>query len=251
MGFFSNLFKTKLKKQTNNNTVVVPSEVEKLYFIEHALNSLLKENRYIAKSDYRKLVLDFSEMDKHFLVIRESGIMQEYCRKYLVDFDKTMLAINTLEKIEGLVDIHNKEYIAKTKISEKSYLDNILKSIDPNIILDENQREVVLTDEDYCLVIAGAGAGKTTTVAAKVKYLVEKKNVNAKQILVISFTNKAVEELQDKINKSLSIDCPITTFHSAGNAIIRKRTDQKLNIVDSSKLYYVLMDYFRGSLLKK
>lgn len=40
---------------------------------------------------------------------------------------------------------------------------------------DEDQRRVVLTDEDYCLVIAGAGAGKTTTVAAKVKYLVDKK----------------------------------------------------------------------------
>ena len=158
--------------------------------------------------------------------------------------------IESLEKAEDIVGRHNDEYIAKAKISEKNYLDSILGSIDPSIILDENQREVVLTDEDYCLVIAGAGAGKTTTVAAKVKYLVDKKNVNSKQILVISFTNKAVEELQDKINKSLSIDCPITTFHSTGNAIIRKRVDQKLNIIDSSKLYYVLMDYFRGSLLQ-
>ena len=50
------------------------------------------------------------------------------------------------------------------------------------------------------LVIAGAGAGKTTTVAAKVKYLVEKKGIRPDQILVISFTNKAVGELQDKKN---------------------------------------------------
>ena len=40
--------------------------------------------------------------------------------------------------------------------------------------LDEEQRRVVLSDEDYTLVVAGAGAGKTTTMAAKVKYLVEK-----------------------------------------------------------------------------
>lgn len=45
------------------------------------------------------------------------------------------------------------------------------------------------------LVIAGAGAGKTTTIAAKVKYLVEKKHIEPDQILVISFTNKAVGEL--------------------------------------------------------
>ena len=85
----------------------------------------------------------------------------------------------------------------------------------------------MLTDEDYCLVIAGAGAGKTTTVAAKVKYLVEKKNINPREILVVSFTNKAVGELQEKIKKQLKIDCPITTFHSTGNAILHKENDEK------------------------
>ena len=39
--------------------------------------------------------------------------------------------------------------------SEKDYLDNILKDVDPVIQLDDDQRKVVLTDEDYCLVIAG------------------------------------------------------------------------------------------------
>ena len=64
-----------------------------------------------------------------------------------------------------------------------TYLDNILESVDPVIKLDEEQRKVVLSDEDYTLVIAGAGAGKTTTVAAKVKYLVEKKGVNLRCLL--------------------------------------------------------------------
>ena len=100
------------------------------------------------------------------------------------------------------------------------------------------------------LVIAGAGAGKTTTVAAKVKYLVEKKDIDPSQILVVSFTNKAVQELRDKLNKDLKIDCPIATFHSTGNAILRKQSDEKLNIVDSSKLYFVIQDYFKNSILK-
>lgn len=108
-----------------------------------------------------------------------------------------------------------------------------------------------MTDEDYCLVIAGAGAGKTTTVAAKVKYLVERKGLDPKQILVVSFTNKAVHELRDKINKELAIDCPISTFHSVGNAIIHKNSpDEKLNIVDEGRLYFVVRDYFRNSVLK-
>lgn len=234
MGFFSNLFKLKTKEQTKNNSVITPPEVEKLCSLESAFKMLFKENKYIAKSDYKKILIDFSELQKHFQVIRDGGIMPEYCQKYSIEIKEIMLTLDTLEKAEDQVDKHNADYILKAKISEKNYLDNILRSIDSSIMLDENQREVVLTEEDYCLVIAGAGAGKTTTVAAKVKYLVDKKNIDPKQILVISFTNKAVEELQDKINKSLSIDCPITTFHAAGNAIIRKRIDQKLNIVDSS-----------------
>ena len=44
--------------------------------------------------------------------------------------------------------------------AEKDYLDNVLKSVDPVIDLDEDQRRVALSDEDYTLVIAGAGAGK-------------------------------------------------------------------------------------------
>lgn len=85
--------------------------------------------------------------------------------------------------------------------TDKHYLDTVLSKVDPAISLDEEQRKLVLTDEDYMLVVAGAGAGKTTMVAAKVKYLVEKKCVKPEQILVISFTNKAVGERQDKINK--------------------------------------------------
>lgn len=134
--------------------------------------------------------------------------------------------------------------------SEKTYLDNILHDVDQKIKLDDDQRRVILTDEDYCLVIAGAGAGKTTTVAAKVKYLVEKKDIDPSQILVVSFTNKAVQELRDILNKDLKIDCLIATFHSTGNAILRKQSDEKLNIVDSSKLYFVIQDYFKNSILK-
>lgn len=154
------------------------------------------------------------------------------------------------EKFGELVDQHNENYIQQAMIQEKDYLDHILADVDPAIDLDEDQRRVILTDEDYCLVIAGAGAGKTTTVAAKVKYLVEKKQIDPSQILVVSFTNKAVEELRDKVNRDLNIACPIATFHSTGNAILRKQNPEPLNIVDSSKLYYVLQDYFRTAVLK-
>lgn len=128
---------------------------------------------------------------------------------------------------ESEIEKHNDIYISEALKKEKEYLDNILKDVDPAIVLDEDQRKVILTDEDYALVIAGAGAGKTTTVAAKVKYLVEKKNIDPKQILVVSFTNKAVSELKEKIQGALGIECPIATFHSTGMQLFIKICQRK------------------------
>ena len=104
--------------------------------------------------------------------------------------------------------------------------------------------------EDYMLVVAGAGAGKTTTVAAKVKYLVDKRGIRADQILVISFTNKAVGELRDKINQALKIDCPITTFHKTGYAILRRQDNEHKTIFDQSFMFHVVNDYLKINILE-
>ncbi|MHB1419952.1 MAG: UvrD-helicase domain-containing protein [Bacillota bacterium] len=71
-------------------------------------------------------------------------------------------------------------------VQYKEYFDNILKKVDSNVKLDDEQRRAVVTDDDYCLLIAGAGAGKTTTMAAKVKYLVEKQGVSPQDIIVFN-----------------------------------------------------------------
>ena len=94
---------------------------------------------------------------------------------------------------------HNQKYIEEALKQEKEYFDNMFKNIDDNIILDVEQRKAILCDEDSSLIIAGAGSGKTTTMAAKVKYLVERKHIDPSKIVVISYTNKATDELEDRI----------------------------------------------------
>ena len=148
------------------------------------------------------------------------------------------------------VQAHNAAYLKWALEHEKDYLDHILDPIDPNIRLDEAQRRMILTDEDNCLVIAGAGAGKTTAVAAKVKYLVDRKGIKPEKILVISFTNKAIDELRARILRDLGIPCPICTFHSAGNAVLHMQSPEKVNIVDSDKKFFVIRDYLRGRVLE-
>lgn len=154
------------------------------------------------------------------------------------------------EELGLQVKKHNEEYLKLHLEKDKKYLDSIFEKVDPAIQLDEEQRLVVLNDEDYTLVIAGAGAGKSTTVAAKVKYLVDIKKVDPKEILVISYTNKAVNELKTRINEEFKIKCPITTFHSTGYAIIRKDNFEKARIVTGEYLDKCLREYLTTILLK-
>ena len=251
MGLFSKLFKKKNVVTVQNVPAEVTSpECKKLLALKQQMDALLTDNRYVARSEYGQMLLEAKVVIEYFDVLKTSGMLKSFCVKNDLDVSAVQNTLGTYSNFSALIDNHNEAYIQNAMVSEKKYLDTILYEVDPAIMLDDDQRRVVLTDEDYCLVIAGAGAGKTTTVAAKVKYLVEKKGVAPEQILVVSFTNKAVQELREKLNRDLRIDCPIATFHSTGNAILRNQHPEKLNIVDSGKLYFVIQDYFRDSVLK-
>ncbi len=258
MGFFDRIagYVNKLNKEKTNPLPIgtdLPrnENVVKLLNLQKFLTSLLAEDRYIAKSEYSQCVKEYKDVADYFAVLNDSGMAENFCSANNLNLHGMQDVLSTYSDIENIVDKHNDSYIADALVKEKDYLDNVLSAIDKNIVLDEDQRRAVLTDEDYSLVIAGAGAGKTTTVAAKVKYLVDKKGIEPKQILVISYTNKAVNELKDRIQKSLGIDCPIATFHSTGNAVLHVNSpEEKLNIVDQSKLYFVVRDYFRNSIMR-
>ncbi len=246
MKIFQRIFSRK-KEQTH---IQKSKELQELFEFNEFMSSLLAGDHYVAKSEYLNTLKEKKGLVEWFAVLKSSGTIGDYCKKNSVSAEQIALIQDRFEKFESLIDAQNDQYVETQMRVQEKYLDSILKDCDPKICLDADQRKVVLTDEDYCLVIAGAGAGKTTTVAAKVKYLVEKQKVDPKQILVISFTNKAVNELRQRIIGELHIECPIATFHSTGNAVLHKNNTDKLNIVDSNKLYFVVQDYFRNSVLR-
>lgn len=221
------------------------------------MERLLSKNKYIARSDYYRAIGKYNQVVSFFDNLRDSDMLEAYCQKNCLDIQRIKIAMDyyhemgDLQRSPSFISKHNEDFLNSHLRAESTYLDNILKSVDPVIKLDEEQRKVVLSDEDYTLVIAGAGAGKTTTVAAKVKYLVEKKGIKPEQILVISFTNKAVGELRDKINKSLKINCPVTTFHKTGYAILRKQDNEKRQVVDGGFMYNVINNYLKGNILEQ
>ncbi len=253
MGIFLKIF-SKVKNGAKNQVAeneITNEECNRLFILKNLIDSLLEGTHYVARSEYKSMIDEYRNTIEYFTVLKNSGMLSSFCIQNGISDLLVEKVISQYGDINTLVEIANEKFIYAQMDLEKEYLDNVLKDVDSDIVLDDDQRRVVLTDEDYCLVIAGAGAGKTTTVAAKVKYLVDKKNIAPSQILVVSFTNKAVKELKEKIQNALGIECPIATFHSTGNDIIHKNSpDEKLNIVENSKLYFVIRDYFRESILK-
>jgi len=222
-------------------------EIIEIIDLNNFLYDLKKSDHYVAKSEYLDELDKYRETIDFYRALIKGDLLEEYCRKNRLSDKGIMQLIELFDNYDKNIDIHNYEYIEKQLIEDKEYLDNVLKNVDPNISLDRNQREVVLTDEDYILVIAGAGAGKTTTVAAKAKYLVEKKEIKDNEILIVSFTNKAVNELREKINKDLKLNCIISTFHSIGNAILKTQNVESQKIITEGNQYYILLDYFKKS----
>ena len=83
----------------------------------------------------------------------------------------------------------------------------------------EEQAEAIATDEDATLVLAGAGTGKTTVIAAKVAHLVRNERVDAAQILVLAFNKKAQREIVDRLTGELSA-ADVETFHAFGRRVV-------------------------------
>ena len=95
--------------------------------------------------------------------------------------------------------------------------------------LNDMQKEAVIATEGPCLVIAGAGSGKTKVLTHKIAYLMAEKNVKPWNILAITFTNKAANEMKQRA-ENLVGDCVndiwIGTFHSICVRILRKFIDR-------------------------
>lgn len=144
------------------------------------------------------------------------------------------------------LDEYNDKILESDYLKYKDYFDNMYKGIDENIHLDKEQIKAILADEDYSLIIAGAGTGKTTTMASKVKYLVDIKKIPPSKIAVMSYTKKATKELENRILVDFNIPAHITTFHSLGMEYIREIfSDRKCYVVDVKEKDEIFINFIK------
>jgi len=118
--------------------------------------------------------------------------------------------------------VYNFAVMGQANKSGYSYPDIDFKSE-----LNDSQYAVVHSADGPCLVLAGAGSGKTRTITYRVAYLLSQ-GVRPENILLLTFTNKASREMLDRVEKKLGSKPAGLwggTFHSTGNRILRSRAE--------------------------
>ncbi|MBD3226485.1 MAG: AAA family ATPase [Caldithrix sp.] len=94
--------------------------------------------------------------------------------------------------------------------------------------LNDVQQKAVKTTEGPVLILAGAGSGKTRTLTYRIAYLIDEKKVKPSNILAVTFTNKAANEMKERVEKLIEANIQplwIGTFHSVCARILRREAD--------------------------
>lgn len=125
-------------------------------------------------------------------------------------------------------------------------------STTPNFGLNGPQSEAALYLDGPCLVLAGAGSGKTRVITQKIAYMIEHRGYDPRTIAALTFTNKAALEMQERIGKLLkqpkqAKQLTVSTFHSLGVKILRQEAagvglKDRFSIMDADDCYTVVSD---------
>lgn len=199
--------------------------------------------------NHKKLLNWQSKYQDIYSTAKNWNALQIYKKyKYIQELAILWEFMEYIEKWEKTTKQYNESFVATQKNEYESFFDKDVEKYP----LNDQQREAILHDEDYNLVVAGAGTGKTTTIVGKALHLVKNKWVDTNNILLISFTNKAVEEMEKRLKEKWIDLKNIKTFHSLGYSIlgevIGKKTPLDSELNEKEK---ILQEIFNSLLSNK
>jgi DNA helicase-2/ATP-dependent DNA helicase PcrA len=105
--------------------------------------------------------------------------------------------------------------------------------------LNPEQQEAALATEGPVLILAGAGSGKTRTIVYRIAYLVRDRGVDPRQVLAVTFTNRAAAEMRERVARIVGREAKgvvLSTFHSLGARILR-HDGEKIGVPRNFSIY--------------
>src|SRR5947209_6007727 len=216
------------RRQVARASIALRQAESDLREIENALETFVRSGNYIPESIRRPLgakVVQIAEgslppIAKVVRRVRDSAMRQE-----------SEAALRHGNELRRILEGHNDEYVKGMMAEHSRLLVDDLKA-------DEAQRKAIVRDDVRNLVIAGAGSGKTRTIVGRIRFLLERK-VPPAAILAVTFTNKATEEMQDRLRQ---MGVPIadrekggvtvSTLHSLGKRVVQAVGTGPLSVAD-------------------
>jgi len=196
--------------------------------IEKALETFVRSGNYIPESVRRPLgvqVVQIAEgslppLAKVVRRARDTEMRQE-----------SEVAVRHGSELRQILESHNNQYVKRMTAEHAKLLVDDLKA-------DEAQCNAIVRDDVRNLVIAGAGSGKTRTIVGRIRYLLERR-VPANAILAVTFTNKATEEMQDRL-KQMGVPIAdregggvtVSTLHSLGKRVVQAMATGPISVAD-------------------
>ena len=199
---------------------------DRLKNVSNKINSFLDENRYIAQSNIREWLKGFPDIGLH---LSHPYFDIAYLPKEISGSMSMLTDIQSPESIK--LKQRNLEFVEREMAQYKSLFDKLEK-----FPLTDEQKRAAIIDEDRNLLIAAAGSGKSSTIVAKVIYLIESGLASPDEILVLAYNKDAQLEIEQRLASAISKlenttdSVKAKTFHSYGLEIIAEATGKKPNI---------------------
>ena len=196
--------------------------------IDNSLRPYLSSKEYLPERVGKPLRQEIQTLVEMTLPSLGKSVRRTHDGAIRKDFESIATTASQLwQKLAG----YNYQYVQRA-INEHS------KLLVEELKLDAAQREATVRDDERNLVVAAAGSGKTRTLIARVRYLLER-GIPPTDVLAITFTNKATEEMEDRL-RQMSVPVAdrgvdgvtVSTLHALGKRIVQAATPGPLSIAD-------------------
>lgn len=213
----------------------------KEYIIENissccdAFQDMLLEDKYLSRRDLDRFLDRYKDT---FPLINKGYINHD-----------DILYIKIVSIVNEGIDIikrRNDVYIKRKMKELSSYFDDMFLDVDDSIKLDNEQRKSIISDEDYSLIVAPPGTGKTTVAIAKIKYLVEKQNVDPSTIMFVCSSKRKSRELKDIINGIFNTDVNVLTVEDLAIDLLSQTYGDQYSISGFKNLYKLIFGYIKN-----